>query len=124
MNLFDLFASISLDTSAYSGQFLGTVIKTRSAYGRMTENSTTYEELNNRLPAIGDVVTTSEGLKGEVQSVSVLRQLVKVVVNLDNDEKEIREYKAKELKFKPRRRKNDVKLSKEEMKELEALEKN
>ncbi len=90
----------------------------------LTNEEETYEELNNRLPAIGDVVTTSEGLKGEVQSVSVLRQLVKVVVNLDNDEKEIREYKAKELKFKPRRRKNDVKLSKEEMKELEALEKN
>lgn len=90
----------------------------------LTNEEETYEELNSRLPAIGDTVTTSEGLKGEVQSVSVLRQLVKVVVNLDNDEKEIREYKAKELRFKPRRRKSDMKLSKEEMKELEALEKN
>ena len=51
-----------------------------------------------------------------------MRQLVKVVVNLDNDEKEIREYKAKELRFKPRKRKNDVKLSKEEMKQLAKLE--
>ena len=90
----------------------------------LTNEEETYEELNSRLPAIGDIVTTSEGLKGEVQSVSVLRQLVKVIVNLDDDEKEIREYKANELKFKPKRKKNEVKLSKEEMKELEALEKN
>mgnify|MGYP003322155172 CR=1 FL=1 len=71
----------------------------------LTNEEETYEELNSHLPAIGDTVTTIEGLKGEVQSVSVLRQLVKVVVNLDDDEKEIREYKAKELRFKPRRRK-------------------
>lgn len=90
----------------------------------LTNEEETYEELNNHLPEIGDFVTTSEGLHGEVQSVSVLRQLVKVVVNLDNDEKEIREYKAKDLRFKPRRRKSDMKLSKEEMKQLAALEKN
>lgn len=90
----------------------------------LTNEEETYEELNSRLPELGDTVITSEGLKGEVQSVSVLRQLVKVVVNLDNEEKEIREYKASELKFKPRRRKNDMRLSKEEMKELAALEKN
>ena len=90
----------------------------------LTNEEETYEELNSRLPAIGDTVTTNEGLKGEVQSVSVLRQLVKVVVTLENDEKEIREYKVDELKFRPRKRKNDVSLSKEEMKELAALEKN
>ena len=88
----------------------------------LTNEEETYEELNSHLPEIGDTVTTAEGLKGEVQSVSVLRQLVKVVVNLDNDEKEIREYKAKELRFKPRRRKSDVRLSKEEMKQLAKLE--
>ena len=88
----------------------------------LTNEQETYEELNSRLPAIGDFVTTPDGLKGEVQSVSVLRQLVKVVVNLDDDEKEIREYKSKELRFKSRKRK-DVRLSKEEMKELAALEK-
>ena len=90
----------------------------------LTNEQETYEELNSHLPAIGDIVTTSEGLKGEVQSVSVLRQLVKVVVSLDNDEKEVREYKAKDLRFKPRKRKNDVKLSKEEMKQLAKLEEN
>lgn len=90
----------------------------------LTNEEETYEELNSRLPGIGDYVTTSDGLKGEVQSVSVLRQLVKVVVTLEDDEKEIREYKVSELRFKPKRKKNDIKLSKEEMRELSALEKN
>ena len=89
----------------------------------LTNEEETYEELNSRLPALGDFVTTNDGLKGEVQSVSVLRQLVKVVVTLEDDEKEIREYKVSELRFKPRKKKNDIKLTKEEMRELVALEK-
>lgn len=83
----------------------------------------TYEYLNSRLPNVGDHVTTSEGLKGEVQSVSVLRQLVKVIVEV-NDEKEIREYKVDELKFRPKRRRDNTKISAEEMKKLKALEDN
>lgn len=89
----------------------------------LTNEEETYEELNSRLPVLGDLVTTNDGLKGEVQSVSVLRQLVKVVVTLEDDEKEIREYKVSELRFKPRKKKNDIKLTKEEMRELVALEK-
>ena len=89
----------------------------------LTNEEETYEELNSHLPAIGDFVTTGDGLKGEVLSVSVLRQQVKVVVTMSDDEKEIREYKVDELKFKPRRRRNDMKLSKEEMQQLVALEK-
>ena len=89
----------------------------------LTNEEETYEELNRQLPGVGDHVTTPEGLHGEVQAVHVLRQIVKVIVTLDNDEKEIREYPAADLKFKPRRRKKDVKLSKQEMKELAALEK-
>ena len=88
----------------------------------LTNEEQNYEELNSRLPAVGDTVTTPEKLKGDVQSVNVLRQLVKVVVTLDNDEKEVREYKASELRFKPRRKKKDMKLSKEEMAQLKALE--
>ena len=65
----------------------------------------TYEYLNSKLPGVGDYVTTDDGLKGEVQSVNVLRQLVKVIVTVEKDEKEIREYKVEQLKFKPRRRK-------------------
>ena len=83
----------------------------------------TYEELNSRLPNVGDYVTTPDGLKGEVNSLSVLRQLVKVIVTLDNDEKEIREYKAEELCFKPRRKKEKSSVADEELKALEALEK-
>lgn len=80
-----------------------------------------YEELNRKLPGVGDYVTTSDGLKGEVVGVNVLRQLVRVVVE-EGDEKEIHEYKAEELRFK-RRHKKEKQLSKEEMKELEVLEK-
>lgn len=88
----------------------------------LTNEEEIYEELNSHLPSTGDIVTTPEGLKGDVQSVNVLRQLVKVIVTLDNDEKEIREYKVAELKFKSRRKKKDVRISKEEMAELRALE--
>ena len=82
----------------------------------------TYEELNRHLPGVGDHVTTPEGLHGEVQAVHVLRQIVKVIVTLDNDEKEIREYPAGELRFKSRKKKKDAKLSKEEFAQLKALE--
>ena len=58
-----------------------------------------YEYLNSKLPNVGEFVTTSDGLKGEVSSVNVLKQLVKLIVEV-NDEKEIREYKVEELKFK------------------------
>ena len=89
------------------------------------ENSSinTYEELNSKLPVVGDNVGTPDGLRGDVQSVSVLRQLVKVIVTLENDEKEIREYKVSELKFKPRRKKEKLNINDEELKALEALEK-
>ena len=86
----------------------------------------TYEYLNSRLPAVNDTVTTEDGLKGEVHSVNVLRQTVKVVVEV-GDEKEIREYDVKQLKFKPRRRKEKNggagKQEEKELKKLEAMEK-
>ncbi|MDO4307963.1 MAG: stage 0 sporulation family protein [Eubacteriales bacterium] len=79
----------------------------------------TYEELNKKLPGIGDTVTLPEGLQGTVQSVNVLRQRVKVIVEI-NDEKEIQEYPVNELKFRPRKKK--IKVSEQEMKELKNLE--
>ena len=82
----------------------------------------TYEELNSKIPNVGDYVTTDDGLKGEVHSVSVLRQLVKVIV-ITKDEKEIREYRVDQLKFKPRRRKDKGSVADAELKALEALEK-
>lgn len=82
----------------------------------------TYEWLNSKLPNIGDRVTTDDGFKGEVQSVSVLRQLVKVIVNLENDEKEIREYKVSQLKFRPKRRRDKGNVNDAELKALEAMD--
>lgn len=95
----------------------------------------TYEYLNKKLPNVGDHVTTPEDLKGEVAGVNVLRQLVKVLVDV-NDEKELREYPVSELKFRPKHKKDkgkdrkkdktdktaDGQLSAEEMKELEKLQ--
>ena len=83
-----------------------------------------YEELNSKLPDVGDYVTTNDNLKGEVQSVSVLKQLVKVIVTMDNDEKEVREYKVEDLKFRPKRKKDKGNnIDDEELKALELLEK-
>ncbi len=84
----------------------------------------TYEYLNDRLPNIGDIVKTNDGRKGEVKSVNVLRQKVMVVFTLDDDSKEQQEYKIEELRFKPKKRRNDDrdKISDAELKKLEALE--
>ena len=90
----------------------------------------TYEELNRKLPAIGDIVTTKDGQKGKVSNINVLRQLVRVVIEEDDDI-EVAEYPASELSFKPRKRKNDKKkdkngsddLNEKELEELEKLEK-
>ena len=82
----------------------------------------TYRYLNSKLPGVGDYVTTDDGLKGEVSSVNVLRQRVKVLVHLDNDEKELREYGVEQLKFRPRKRKDKEKTNSKEEKELKKLE--
>lgn len=82
----------------------------------------TYEYLNSKLPNVGDYVTTDDGFKGEVSSVNVLRQLVKVIVTMENDEKEIMEYKVSQLKFRPKRRKERLNISDAELKALEELE--
>ncbi len=82
----------------------------------------TYEELNSRLPNVGDIVTTADNFKGEVSSVNVLRQRVKVIITLDDDEKEIREYPLEEIKFKPKKRVDRVQINDQELRELEELE--
>lgn len=82
----------------------------------------TYEYLNSRLPSVGDSVITPTGMHGEVSGVNVLRQLVKVIVD-NGEEKELQEYAVDDLKFTPRRRR-DVRVTDEEMKELEGLEDN
>lgn len=82
----------------------------------------TYEYLNSRMPNVGDIVVSRDGIKGEVKSLNVLRQYVKVLVE-NGDEKEMREFAVDDLKFTPGRRK-DVKVTAEELKELEGLEDN
>ncbi len=84
----------------------------------------TYEYLNSKLPNVGDTVTTDDGFKGEVNSVNVLRQSVKVLVTLDDEDKELREYTADQLRFKPHRKKDKSKEQDDaELKKLEELEK-
>lgn len=78
-----------------------------------------YEHLNSNLPDVGERVRTFDGLNGEVVSVNVLRQKVKIVVE-QNDEREIKEYAISELKFKPKKKKFN--LAAEELKELKGLE--
>ena len=73
----------------------------------------TYEYLNRKLPGIGDIVTLPDGMKGEVSGVNVLRQLVKVLVDV-NDEKEMRECPVEELKFKPKHKKEKGKEKKKD----------
>ena len=83
----------------------------------------TYEELNKKLPNVGDVVNTTDGKRGEVQSVNVLRQLVKILVEVD-DEKEILEYHVDNLRFKKKFNKNQkLDMNDAELKELKELEK-
>lgn len=65
----------------------------------------TYEELNRKLPRIGDEVQGSDGLTGEVESVNVLRQRVRILVEVE-DEKELHEYAAEDVTI-LRRRKED-----------------
>ena len=80
----------------------------------------TYEELNSHLPNVGEYVTTPDKLVGEVSSVNVLRQRVKVLITHDNDEKELKEYPVEELRFKRKRRFDKVRI--DDDKELKALE--
>ena len=82
----------------------------------------TYEYLNEKLPNVGDIVKTNDGNSGEVQSVNVLRQKVKVIIADENGDKDIYEYKVDDLTFRPRRKKEKINISDEELKALEALE--
>ena len=56
----------------------------------------TYEYLNSQLPNVGDQVTTITGVTGEVSSINVLRQKIKLLIEQD-DEKELQEYHVSEI---------------------------
>ena len=81
-----------------------------------------YEEINAKLPEVGDTVTTVDGLKGEVHSISVLKQMIRVIVQLENDEREARDYPVEDLTFKLRKKRDKVAMD-DELRALEALEK-
>ena len=88
----------------------------------------TYEYLNSKLP---NTVTTTDGITGEVASVNVLRQSVRILVVDEEGNKEAMDYKIADLKFKPKRRRrpDNDKHGKNnnnedaDLKALEALEK-
>ena len=90
-----------------------------------------YEYLNSKMPSVGDNVTATDGTKGQVTSVNVMRQTVRVIVTDEEDNKEIIEYKVEDLRFKPRRHKKhdkkddrkDKDISDKELAKLEELEK-
>ena len=84
-----------------------------------------YEELNRSLPSIGSQVKTIDGYTGDVQSTSVLKQLVKVVITKKNGEREIREYPVSDLSFKDHQISNEgseLEASLNEMVDAEGLE--
>lgn len=85
----------------------------------------TYKELNKNLPHVGDEATTEDGLHGVVSGVNVLRQKVKVIVEVGNDERELREYEASKIKFTRKNKGPEKKqpLSKEELQILEDMKK-
>ena len=68
----------------------------------------TYEALNKNLPRLGDEVQTSDGLTGEVASVNILKQTVRILVEV-NDEKEVHECSAEEITILRRRKRGQAK---------------
>ena len=63
----------------------------------------TYEELNKTLPHPGDEVESADGMNGLVESVNILRQTARIIVEVD-DEKELHEYSVSDLTILRRRK--------------------
>lgn len=82
-----------------------------------------YEYLNKNMPMIGDEVRDKNGNIGTVLSLNTLKQLVRVAINVKDDEKEIVEYSARDLKFKKRTIKVYDEVYDKDIQELEKLEK-
>ena len=75
-----------------------------------------------RVPDLEIVFT--DGLQGEVHSVNVLKQVVKVIISDTNGDREAKDYPASELLFKARKHYEKAATPDElkELRELEALE--
>ena len=67
----------------------------------LKNESDTYAYLSKGLPSKGNQMTAPDGSEGEVVSVDILRQRVRCLVELGNDEREIREYHVSEITFEP-----------------------
>ncbi len=79
-----------------------------------------YEELNLKMPGLGDIVATNDNLEGEVSSVNILRQTVKILVDVD-DEKEVHEYNVDDLTIIRKRQKHKGPQPKDKDEDEEAL---
>lgn len=123
--LFD-FKTVSIKNVKEQGVSLNPA-KISGACGRLmcclNNEKETYEKLNESMPQISDFVTTNDGMKGTVQSINTLRQKVKVLVNLKDGEKEMREYSPSDLKFKKRQAVFKTSEEEKEAMMLEELEK-
>ncbi len=86
----------------------------------LNNEAETYAYLNKGMPSKGDQVSTADGRRGEVQSVNILRQTVKVVIELENDEKELEEFDVKDLSFVAKGKKKCACPHKNEKAETEA----
>ena len=94
-----------------------------------------YLSLSKNLPHPGDETTTEDGYHAVVDSVNILKQRIRVIVETGDDEREAREYGPKDLKFtKKKKKKNnnskqnskqkkEAEVSAEELKALKELEK-
>lgn len=81
----------------------------------------TYACLNANLPDMNQTVITPDGNEGRVKSVNILKQTVSVIVNEDKDEREVKEYSVRDLRFKRSSRKEQI-LSEDEETALKELE--
>ena len=87
-----------------------------------------YLDLSKKLPHVGDEATTEDGFHCVVDSINILKQRIRVIVDLSDDEREAREYGPGDLKFTRKKKKNnnqnkEQEVSAEEMKALKELEK-
>ena len=72
----------------------------------------TYAYLNSQMPKKGDTVELADGYLGEITEVNVLKQTVRVLVILDDDEREMRDVPASETTFIAHRKKGQPSLLK------------
>lgn len=86
-----------------------------------------YLDLSKRLPKPGDESTTEDGFHCVVDSVNILKQRIRVIVDLDDEEREAREYGPNDLKFIRKKKRNvqrpEQEMTAEELKALRELEK-